>query len=165
MFISPFIRVDCADGPRFILRKPEKAFSIVAVEWDVRIKAVSEAFAGAKASTNLETAKRLRSIVESLDKNYAELQAHYHAVYLNYCANPCDKEAFESLSKANSEIRRNEFKLRLLENNAEHLIKSVQSKGAEREAEESVGFGLSLTGISTIMDNIEEIISSFRLDV
>jgi len=121
-FFSPYIKVDCRDGPRFILRKPEKAFSIVVPDWDTRIKAVVKGFKVAEPNLETELRKKVRAIVENLDKHYAELQAHYQAAYLQFCSNPCSRRSNKALERANEEIRKMEFKLREIEIKTEKFL-------------------------------------------
>ena len=82
-FKSPYIKVDCPDGPRFILKDPVKAFSIIASDWEARIGAVTEAIGDLETHFGLKVAKTLKSLGEALGNSYAELQAHYQAAYLN----------------------------------------------------------------------------------
>jgi len=102
---SSYIKIDCPDGPRYILKNPEKAFSIVIADWDANIKGLLKFLADTQVEIGGEIAKKARSIVEQLTEKYASLQAHYQAAYLNYVANPCSKEAEKTLKVANAEIR------------------------------------------------------------
>jgi hypothetical protein len=77
-FWSPYIPVKCPDGPRYILKKPENAFSIVASDWDVRLKALAKFY----GNQELGIKKKAESIVKDLTENYAALQAHYQQAYL-----------------------------------------------------------------------------------
>jgi hypothetical protein len=130
-FVSPYIRVDCSDGPRFILRKPERAFGIMVTDWDARIKAIIKAFEAVGANMDLEVRKRIRSLAQNLGRNYAELQSHYQAAYLSFVAQPCSEQANDALTRANDEIRRLEFKLREIEIETERVI-TLAKQGRER---------------------------------
>ena len=125
-FFSPYIKVECRDGTRFILKEPEIAFSIVAPDWNVRIGAITKALK--EAEVNLEVKKKVKAIVEDLDKHYAELQAHYQAAYIQFSTNPCGKESNKALEKANEEIRNMEFKLREIELQTEKSLQSLAPK-------------------------------------
>lgn len=114
-FLSPYIKIECADRPRFILRKPEKAFSIVAPDWDARIKAVLKTFQGAEVELGGALRKRVKATARDLDRNYAKLQAHYQAAYLQFASDPCGKKSNEALARGNEHIRTMEFKLREIE--------------------------------------------------
>jgi len=104
------------------LRKPEKAFSIVVPDWNTRIKAVVKGFKVAEPNLETELRKKVRAIVENLDKHYAELQAHYQAAYLQFCSNPCSRRSNKALERANEEIRKMEFKLREIEIKTEKFL-------------------------------------------
>jgi adenine-specific DNA methylase len=125
-FFSPYIKVECRDGTRFILKEPEKAFSIIAPDWNVRIGAITKALK--ETEVNLEVKKKVKAIVEDLDKHYAELQAHYQAAYIQFSTNPCSKESNKALEKANEEIRTMEFKLREIELQTEKFLQSLASR-------------------------------------
>jgi hypothetical protein len=160
-FSSPYIKVDCSDGPRFILRKPETAFSIIVPEGDKRISAILNALKIVEASIEVEMANKIHSIVENLDKNYAEVQAHYQAAYLSFCSSPCSKGANDALAKANAEIRSREFKLREIEIQTEKFL-AVINRGKEDKTEIKIrGIRTGLDDVSAIATLIEELTSQF----
>lgn len=161
IFLSPYIKVDCLDAPRFILRKPEKAFSIVASDWNARIKALIKAFQKFEANLEVEVAKRVKAIVENLGRNYAELQAHYQAAYLQFAGNPCDKKANEALARANEEIRRMEFKLREIEFKTEKFVQSTELRKKKARERGLKGLALHLERDSIIIDEIGKLVSEF----
>ncbi len=130
-FRSPYIKVDCSDGPRFILRNPEKAFLIAAPYWDTRIKSVIDIIKSSSGTIDAEVSKKFQVIAKDLGKNYAELQSHYQAAYLQFVAAPCSKEANASLAAANEEIRKHEFQLREIE------IRTEQTSTASEKASRS----------------------------
>jgi hypothetical protein len=111
LFLSPYIKVDCPDGPRYILKNPEKAFAIIAPDWEVRVKALTKFYGEAEAGIK----KKANSIVKDLTENYAELQAHYQQSYIAFATNPCSKQAETVFNDANAEIRKKEFSLKELE--------------------------------------------------
>lgn len=161
-FVSPYIKVDCPDGPRFILKKPERAFSIIAADWNARIKAILKAFKLAEANVEVEVAKRFKGLIENLGRNYAELQAHYQAAYLHFAGNPCSKEASQVLAKANDEIRRMEFKLREIEIKTEEILKVAKLREKREFKREYRGFKVVLDEVSAILDDIEKLVSEFH---
>lgn len=131
---SSTIRVDCPDGPRFILKHPEKAFAINFPEWDVRINALVKFYNGPEAKVDPKVAKRVKSIVEGLTENYAALQAHYQAAYLGWCGNPCSKETEKAYNDAKDKICEKEFALRELESSTSKLHNEIKTKLAEKPA-------------------------------
>lgn len=145
-----------------VLRKPEKAFSIIVADWDARIKAIAKTFEVADAGLELEVAKKFKSIVEDLGKSYAELQAHYQAAYLQFAANPCGKEANNTLAKANNEIRRREFKLREIEIKTEQVMRLIKTGMKKELKREYRGFRFGTDAISAIEDDIKDLVSEFR---
>lgn len=157
-FLSPYIKVDCPDGPRFILRRPERAFFIIASDWDVRIKAIAKALESIEPS--LEIDKKFTSIAENLGKNFSGLQAHYQAAYLNFATNPCAKEAADFLENANEEIRRKEYNLREIEIKTEKALKLAREK--RKNIEEDLGFPLGIDEVSLILKDIKRLVSGFK---
>jgi cytidylate kinase len=162
-FFSPYIRVDCPDGPRYILKKPEKAFTIVAGDWEIRIKTLSMFFGEVEKNMNLDIAKRFRAIVENLGRNYAELQAHYQATYLQFAGKPCDKKAYKIYVLANEEIRGKEIKLREIEIKAEKVMKLIRqdrTRNIKREFRGSRTFNLD--AVKATVGDIEILISELH---
>jgi hypothetical protein len=129
-FGSDYKEVSCADGPRYILKKPEKAFSIAAPNWDIRIKSLLTYYNTLENSLDIGLKKEIKTLISDLTENYAALQAHYQAVYLAYCMNPCSKEAEKSCLDAMSEIREKEYNLRELEIKTELLNKKFSASGS-----------------------------------
>lgn len=127
-FHSPYIKVECPDGPRFILRNPEGAFSVAFADWDARIKAVIGAFQAVEARLEIGAAKKFKSLVQNLGKNYAMVQAHYQAAYLQYAANPCSKESNQVLAAANQEIRGLSTELKEIEITTEEVMELMEPK-------------------------------------
>jgi hypothetical protein len=125
---SSTIKVDCPDGPRFILKHPEKAFAINFPEWDVRINALVKFYNGSEAKVDPKILKRVKSIVENLTENYAALQAHYQAAYLGWCGNPCSKETEKVYNDAKNKICEKEFALRELESSTSKLDNEIKTK-------------------------------------
>jgi hypothetical protein len=131
-FTSPYKEVRCPDGkPRFILKDPAKAFSILAPDWAVRVGALIKFWDKISANLDADVAKHYESLVDGLDNNYADIRTHYLAAYAQFCTNPCDTDASARLEKANEEIRQREFKLRELEAKMEQLARLArQTNGA-----------------------------------
>lgn len=127
-------KVDCPDGPRFILKHPEKAFAIAFPDWDVRINALVKFYNGSEAKVDPKIIKRVKSIVENLTENYAALQAHYQAAYLGWCGNPCSKEAEKAYNDAREKICEKEFALRELESSTSKLANEIKTKLTEKPA-------------------------------
>lgn len=120
-FGSDYKEVLCADGPRYILKKPEKAFSIAAPKWDLRISGLTKYYTNIEASIETGIKKEIQTMIKDLSENFAALQAHYQAVYLTYCTNPCSREAEKNCLEAMAEIRDKEYRLRELEVKTEKL--------------------------------------------
>jgi len=160
-FSSPYIKVDCPDGPRYILKNPKKAFSIEVADWNARIKTIVKAFQVAKVNFELEIAKKFKSLVENLNQNYADLQSHYLAAYIHFAGDPCSEKANKALAKANEEIRQYEFKLREIEIMTEKSMKSIKPAMKQEPMREPTGFGFSLDAVSTVLDTLAELISEF----
>jgi len=99
--------VKCPNGPRFILKNPEQAFSFFFPEYKVLINGIIKEL----ANVDIAVEKRVKSQVEGLSEDYAMLQSHYKVAYLTYCSNPCSDRAFEMLNKTNSDIRNRIFRL------------------------------------------------------
>lgn len=134
---SAYKEVKCPDGrPRFILKKPEKAFSIHAADWEARMKALVKAFEKIQAEVDVEIGKKVKSWVKELTEGYANLQAHYQAAYLMFASNPCSKESEEECQKALKEIRQKTFMLNKLEAKTKKL--SSLSSTAEGRSEKTV---------------------------
>jgi len=120
-FGSDYKEVSCSDGPRYILKKPQKAFSIIAPNWDFRIKSLLTFYTNMEQSVDVGLKREIQTLIKDLSENYAALQAHYQAVYIAYCANPCSKEAEKTCQDAMAEIRDKEYRLRELEVKSEKL--------------------------------------------
>jgi len=103
-FFSSTKKVDCPDGPRYILKHPEKAFAITFPEWDVRVKTLVKRYSLSEGKAESKILKRTKSIVKNLTENYAALQAHYQAAYLGWCGNPSSKEAEKAYNDAKAKI-------------------------------------------------------------
>jgi len=125
---SSTIKVDCPDGPRFILKHPEKAFAITFPDWDVRVNALVKFFTGSQAKVDPKILKKTKSIVKNLTENYAALQAHYQAAYLAWCGNPCSKEAEKARDDANKMIREKEFALKEVESKALKIADQIRTR-------------------------------------
>jgi len=116
LYFSRYIKVDCTDGqPRFILKNPGTAFSLIAPNWEVRTKSMVKFFDKAQAELDIGLRNQAKSIVDNLTNNYATLQAHYQAAYLAFASNPCNMESEKAYHEANSYIMKKEFVLRKLE--------------------------------------------------
>ena len=131
---SSTIKVNCPDGPRFILKHPEKAFAINFPEWDVRINALVKFYNAPEVKVDPKIVKRVKSIVENLTENYAALQAHYQAAYLGWCGNPCSKETEKAYNDAKEKICEKEFALRELESSTSKLHNEIKTKRAKKPA-------------------------------
>ena len=127
-FGSDYKEVLCSDGPRYILKKPDKAFSIAAPKWDLRIGGLLKYYTNVEASLDTGIKKEIQTMIKDLSENFATLQAHYQAVYLTFCANPCSKEAEKNCQEAMAEIRDKEYRLRELEVKTEKLDKLLEPK-------------------------------------
>ncbi len=114
-FRSSTRKVDCPDGPRFILKKPERAFAIHFPDWELRIKNLLKIYSSLSFENDAAAAKKTQSIVKELTDNYAALQAHYMAAYLGWCGNPCSIEAEKRFIEEKAAIRSKEYALRELE--------------------------------------------------
>jgi hypothetical protein len=125
---SSTIKVDCPDGPRYILKYPEKAFAITFPDWDVRVNALVKFFSGAEAKTDSKIFRKAKSIVKNLTENYAALQAHYQAAYLGWCGNPCSKEAEKTYNDAKAMICKKEFALKKLESRTLELASQIKTQ-------------------------------------
>jgi hypothetical protein len=121
---SSSIKVDCPDGPRYILRHPEKAFAITFPDWDSRFNFLIKFFSGAEARIEPKVFKKTKSMVKELTENYAALQAHYQAAYLGWWGNPCSKEAEKAYNDAKALICKKEFTFKELEIN----IRKIEAK-------------------------------------
>lgn len=115
LFFSRYIKVECPNGPRYILKKPDKAFSLVAPDWKLRTKSMVNFFNKAQGQLEIELANRTKSIVKNLTDNFAALQAHYQAAYIAFTCNPCSEKFEKAFIEANSEIREKEYILREVE--------------------------------------------------
>lgn len=126
---SSTIRVDCPDGkPRFILRKPEKAFAIAFPRWDFRIDSLVKLFNKVEAKLDPQVVKQTKSIVDRLTENYATIQAQYQIAYLAWCGNPCSIDAEVAFNKERQKILQKEATLRKLEIETKKLaIKESES--------------------------------------
>ncbi len=125
-FNSDYILVHCPDGPRYILKKPEKAFAIEAPEWNIRLKPILKFLGKAEADSDTEIKKEIKSLVTDLTEEYAAIQAHYKAAYVGWCTNPCNKEAEKNFQKALEDIREKDFSLREIEVKTEKLSKQLE---------------------------------------
>ena len=123
---SSNIKVDCPDGPRFILKHPEKAFAIAFPDWNVRIDSLVKFYSGSEVKLDPKVSKRTKSIVKDLTENYAALQAHYQAAYLGWWGNPCSKEAEKSYNDAKTIICEKEFALKDVESNTKKIVDSIK---------------------------------------
>lgn len=162
-FVSPYVRIDCPDGPRFILRKPEKAFRTITPDWSTRIRAVVRTLKLAEVNFDVETAKRFSSVAETLGRNYAELQMHYQNAYLHFVASPCSKDASEALGKANKEIRRLEFRLREIEIKTEKNLVLIKPKKHRKTRNGGTEFAFQMDIVPMIIGDLEESIAQFSL--
>jgi hypothetical protein len=134
---SSTIKVDCPDGPRYILKHPEKAFAIAFPEWNGKINFLVKFLSGTEARMDPEIHKRTKSIVEKLTENYAALQAHYQAAYLGWWGNPCNKDAEKAYNDARALICEKEFALKEIEPYTLKIAKKVKSelpKSVEKKA-------------------------------
>ena len=145
---SPYIKVKCRDGPRFILKKPETAFTIAFPEWDVKVKSLIDFYNSIEVTATPEVHKKTKSIVEKLTENYAALQAHYQAAYLGWWGNPCSKKAEKEYNDAKAIICQKEFTLNQLELTTRALYE--QSKK---------GYSASINDIISI----EELVSNLEV--
>jgi hypothetical protein len=131
---SSSIKVNCPDGPRYILKNPEKAFAIAFPDWDVRINALVKFFTGSEVKMDPKIFKRTKAIVKNLTENYANLQAHYQAAYLGWWGNPCSKEAEKAFNEATARICQKDFGIRKLESATSEIAKEIEAK-RKRELE------------------------------
>lgn len=129
---SSTIKVDCPDGPRYILKHPEKAFAITFPDWEVRVTALVKFYGGSEARVDPKVLKKTKSIVKNLTENYAALQSHYQAAYLGWCGNPCSKEAEKAYNEAKALICEKDFALKELENNTSKIADTIEKKLKER---------------------------------
>jgi hypothetical protein len=123
--LSAYKEVKCPDGPRFILKEPEKAFSIHAPDWEARVKTLEKCLEKIQIDVDVEIKKKAKSIVKELTENYATLQAHYQAAYLMYASNPCNKKSEEECQEAMKEIRDKTFILSELETKTRNISSSI----------------------------------------
>lgn len=174
LFFSSTIKVDCPDGPRYILKHPEKAFAIAFPEWDVRINALIKFYSGSEARVDAKILKETKSIVNNLTENYAALQAHYQAAYLGWWGNPCSKEAERAYNDAKAVICKKEFALRELENTTLKLVNKIEAKQeiprekkgriAKREKRAGPPFARERIPVpETVFQNIEELVSKLKI--
>jgi len=98
----------------------------MAPDWEARVKALMRVFSEIEPSVEVGVRKRYNSLVNELDKNYAELRTHYLAAYSQFASNPCNRKANEDLAKANEQIRQNEFRLRELEFETERMVRTEE---------------------------------------
>jgi len=168
-FISPYTRFDCPDGPKLVLKKPEKAFSVVAPDWEVRIKAIAEAFGKAQVDLGAELKKKFKTISDSIGERYVELQMHYLAAYLEFATNPCGRQANRNLTKANRDIRAMELRLRWIEVETERLMRqrtTLLARGTRYERPSMIGRRRKAVRMfmkpTNYTQRIERLVSGFR---
>lgn len=186
--LSSIIKVNCPDGPRYILKHPEKAFAIHFPEWNGRVKALVNFFSGSKAQVDPKIFKKTKSIVKNLTENYAALQAHYQAAYLGWCGNPCSKEAEKAYNDAKALICEKEFAIRKLESITSkiahevktRLSKTKKKKGSTKKTKEKIAYRDSASSArgrfamppptreripvsETVFGNIEELVSKLKI--
>ena len=125
-FSSPYIKVQCPNGPRFLLKDPGKAFSIIVPNFDARMKTLIDFFTKATADVDVNFSKRATAIVKDLTENYALLQAHYQMAYMGLWTNPCSPDSTKAYTEAIAKICNKEFLLRELENKT--MIVSVSKE-------------------------------------
>jgi hypothetical protein len=124
---SSYIKVDCPDGPRYILKNPEKAFAISFPDWNIRVRSLIRFFSISEANVGAEIFKRTEAMVKDLTENYAALQAHYQAAYLGWSGNPCSKIAEKKYNDVKAMICRKEFYLKVLESKTSELAKRIET--------------------------------------
>lgn len=127
-FRSDHISVKCPDGPRYILKKPEKAFAIAAPDWDVRIKALVKFLDNVQVDVDAGVKKEIKSLVKDLSEKYAKLQAHYQAAYLTFWSNPCNKDTEKACQEAMASIREKDYALAAMEIKIEQLSDQVDKE-------------------------------------
>ena len=127
------------DGPRYILKQPEKAFAITFPEWDARVEALVKFFTGDEAKVDAKIYKKTKSIVKNLTENYAALQAHYQAAYLGWCGNPCSKEAEKAYNDAKALICKKEFTLRELESDTLKIADKIRTGTKQPKTKKKMG--------------------------
>lgn len=130
--LSAYKKVKCPDGPRFILKEPERAFSIHASDWEVRVKALVKFFEKIQTDAEVGIKKRAKSVVKELTENYATLQAHYQAAYVMYASNPCDKKIRRRVSKSSEgDSRQNVYSQETRNRDSKHFqLEGNRSKRA-----------------------------------
>jgi hypothetical protein len=188
---SSTIKVDCPDGPRYILKHPEKAFAITFPEWDVRVNALVKFYSGSEARVDSKILRKAKSIVRNLTENYAALQSHYQAAYLGWWGNPCSKEAEKDYNDAKATICEKEFALKELESRTLKIANQIKTQlktkpkptrgmkkrtVPEKQAEERMPERALKTGIppaphtkeripvpETVFENIQELVSKLKI--
>jgi hypothetical protein len=177
---SSTIKVDCSDGPRYILKHPEKAFAITFPDWDVRVKTLVKFYSGSEAKVDPVIFRRVKSIVENLTENYAALQSHYQAAYLGWWGNPCSKEAEKAYNDAKAMICEKEFALKELESKTlkianqiktqlrtKRITKKKKAKARVRREAERIPYTPSAEGRipvpETVFENIQELVSKLKI--
>lgn len=120
--------MNCPDGPRYILKHPEKAFAIAFPDWDVRVNALVKSFVGSEVKMDPKIFRKTKTIVKNLTENYANLQAHYQAAYLIWWGNPCSKKAEKAFNEARAGICQKEFALKKLESATSKILKKIETK-------------------------------------
>lgn len=120
---SEYMVVDCPDGPRFILKKPSKAFAAQAPTLGVRVTASLGSLLHLQPKLDIDVQRKMQAVAGKFDEAYAKLQADYLAAYVAYATSPCDLEARKHLEDANAAIRRSEETLGKLEKAISELAK------------------------------------------
>jgi hypothetical protein len=120
LLMSNVIMKKCPDGtPYTILKHPEKAFQMIATDWDATIGVTADRLKGLAAKLGVDLKKRVVKLYENLDNISGDLAQGYNANYLAYSTRPCDKESAETLRKANEKVQHATVILRMIKFEAE----------------------------------------------
>ena len=115
VLMSGVILKKCPDGtPYTILKHPERAFQMIATDWDTTFGATVDRLKGLAAKFGVDLKKRVVKLYENLDSISADLANSYNANYLAYSTRPCDRESVETLRMSNARVQHATAILRMI---------------------------------------------------
>jgi|GEM_PF-4977586 len=119
-------RVRCPDGTyRYVYKDAERAFPLIAREWEKKAKAAADTLNQIKLEVGVEMASRIQGLLFQLDKHNASVQQKCCAVYVVYKVDPCGKDVW--LEREILSILEQESFLRRLDAIIEHIREAVTS--------------------------------------